>query len=325
MSEDEALGNRDLLSDDKEGKGSQESENDDDLESSDEGGEAGLFVNPLNKKKENEKEEQSEEWSDDDDEKVGDDGKGGTKVNKGLLGKRKRGGIGDMEDFFKNEEIEEVPADDVGTKKAKGYDSDDSDEVAELRLMAKKMLRKKTRDRMVEDSYNRYTFNDEASELPQWFVADETKYFRPFVNLTKEEVAIEKDIIKAYNARPSKKVEEAKNRKRKKLGRAMQKIKKKAVVIADQDINEASKMKQIQKLYKKEKAKHKEEKTYVVNRTFKSSQGLKSGRNVKMVDSRMKKDQRNEKFRHKGTEGKKKLMLKNSRAKPLKGRGRKKA
>merc|ERR1719469_929808 len=102
------------------------------------------------------------------------------------------------------------------------------------------MLRKKTRDRMVEDSYNRYTFNDEASELPQWFVADETKYFRPFVNLTKEEVAIEKDIIKAYNARPSKKVEEAK--------------------------------------------------TYVVNRTFKSSQGLKSGRNVKMVDSRMKKD-----------------------------------
>merc|ERR1711957_588402 len=150
----------------------------------------------------------------------------------------------------KNEEIEEVPADDVGTKKAKG---DDSDEVAELRLMAKKMLRKKTRDRMVEDSYNRYTFNDEASELPQWFVADETKYFRPFVNLTKEEVAIEKDIIKAYNARPSKKVEEAKNRKRKKLGRAMQKIKKKAVVIADQDINEASKMKQIQKLYKKEK------------------------------------------------------------------------
>merc|ERR1712160_152315 len=146
-----------------------------------------------------------------------------------------------------------------------------------------KMLRKKTRDRMVEDSYNRYTFNDEASELPQWFVADETKYFRPFVNLTKEEVVIEKDIIKA------------------------------------------SKMKQIQKLYKKEKAKHKEEKTYVVNRTFKSSQGLKSGRNVKMVDSRMKKDQRNEKFRHKGTEGKKKLMLKNSRAKPLKGRGRKKA
>ena len=191
--------------------------------------------------------------------------------------------------------------------------------------MAKKMLRKKTRDRMIEDSYNRYTFNDEASELPSWFVADETKYYRPFVNLTKEEVAIEKDAIKAYNARPSKKVEEAKNRKKKRLTKAMQKIKKKAVVIADQDINEASKMKQIQKLYKKEKTKHQEEKTYVVNRTFKSSQGLKSGRNVKMVDSRMKKDMRNEKFRAKKAGGKKKLMAKNSKAKPLKTRGRKRA
>ena len=99
-------------------------------------------------------------------------------------------------------------------------------------------------------------FNDEASELPTWFVDEEKKYYRPFINLTKEEIAIEKEQIKAYNCRPSKKVEEAKNRKKKRLTKAMQKIKKKAVVIADQDINEASKMKQIQKLYKKEKAKH---------------------------------------------------------------------
>jgi len=34
---------------------------------------------------------------------------------------------------------------------------------------------------------------------------------------------------------------------------------------------EGSKMKQIQKLYKKERAKHKEEKSYVVNKTFNSS------------------------------------------------------
>lgn len=115
MSEDEALGNRDLVDSEKEGGKSEDSENDDDLES-EEGGEQGLFVNPLNKRKEGEKEE-SDEWSSDDDEKqVEDDGKVDRK-QKSLLGKRKRGGVGDMEDFFKNEEIEEVPADDIGTRK----------------------------------------------------------------------------------------------------------------------------------------------------------------------------------------------------------------
>lgn len=49
-------------------------------------------------------------------------------------------------------------------------------------------------------------------------------------------------------------------------------------------------MKQIQKMYAKEKSKHKEEKTYVVNRSFNASKGGKVGRNTKLVDSRLKKD-----------------------------------
>jgi hypothetical protein len=36
-------------------------------------------------------------------------------------------------------------------------------------------------------------------------------------------------------------------------------------------MNEGSKMRQIKKMYNKEKHKHKEEKTYVVNRTFNTS------------------------------------------------------
>lgn len=44
--------------------------------------------------------------------------------------------------------------------------------------------------------------------------------------------------IKDYNARPSKKVEEAKGRKKKRLAKAMQKVRAKATVIADQDMNE---------------------------------------------------------------------------------------
>ena len=63
--------------------------------------------------------------------------------------------------------------------------------------------------------------------------------------------------------------------------------------MADQDINERSKMKQIMRMYSKEKEKQKEEKKYVVNRSFNAAKGGKTPRNVKMVDSRMKKDLRN--------------------------------
>ena len=62
-------------------------------------------------------------------------------------------------------------------------------------------------------------------------------------------------------------------------------------------------MRQIQKMYKKEKAKHKEEKTYVVNRSFNSSMGKKTARGVKMVDARMRADMRNQKLRKKSKGG----------------------
>jgi AdoMet-dependent rRNA methyltransferase SPB1 len=110
----------------------------------------------------------------------------------------------------------------------------------------------------------------------------------------------EKRLLKEYNARPSKKVSEAKARKKRRLGKAMEKIKKKATIIAEQDINEGSKMRQIEKLYNKEKSKHKEEKSYVVNRSFNGMKGKYSApRNVKLVDSRMKKDLKKDRARAK--------------------------
>ena len=61
-------------------------------------------------------------------------------------------------------------------------------------------------------------------------------------------------------------------------------------------------MKQIQKMYRKEKEKHKEEKSYIVNRSFSSMAGKKTGRGMKAVDKRLRKDQRNDKV--KGKKGK---------------------
>ena len=190
-----------------------------------------------------------------------------------------------------------MPADDPETMKDEGYDSMDSDEMAETRILARKMLRKKTRNQMMEATYNRFTTHEDPATLPSWFVEDEAKYrYQIHFSATKEEMLVEKEALKAYNARPSKKVEQAKMRKKRRLAKAMEKVKKRAQVIADQDLNEASKMKQIQRLYAKEKAKHKENKTYVVSRNFISPQGAGFARGTKVVDPRLKKDNRNKKF-----------------------------
>lgn len=209
-----------------------------------------------------------------------------------------------MKDFFKNDALEEVPANDMSKQKKEddlpdGYSSMDSDEMAETRALAKKMLRKKFREETISASYSRYAFEDEGDLLPEWFVQDEARANIPNYNLTQEEVDEEKRLLREWNTRPSKKVTEAKNRKKMRLVKAMAKIKTKANLIANQDGGEGSKMRAIQKLYKKEKAKHKEEKSYVVNRTFNSSMGKKAGRNVKMVDARLRADTRNAKIKSK--------------------------
>lgn len=62
--------------------------------------------------------------------------------------------------------FEEVPKD-------AGYDSMDSDEIAETWAIAKIMLRKKQREELIDKSYNRYSFFDDENNLPDWFVDDE--------------------------------------------------------------------------------------------------------------------------------------------------------
>jgi len=86
---------------------------------------------------------------------------------------------------------------------------------------------------------------------------------------------------------------EAKARKKLRLAKAMNKVKNKAQVIANSDMTEGAKMRQIQKMYTKEKKKHKEEKEYIVNKKFNSSMNRGGGRNVKVVDRRLKADVRN--------------------------------
>ncbi|CDW82321.1 pre-rrna processing protein ftsj3 [Stylonychia lemnae] len=284
---------------------------DSEVEASDDEDDAGFFMNPLLMKKQADSKKKHQdsdvEWSDEDESDSGKKGKGKKKEKeKDLkLGKRKNREQEDN-DFFTNKEIEVVPQ-----EKFEQESDMDSDDMAETRALAKVMLRKKARTEILDATYNRYATFDDEGELPDWFVQDERRNFRPNIPITKEQVMEEKRILKEYNERPSKKVTEAKARKKKRLAKAMNKIKQKAQVIAEQDINEGSKMRQIQKLYRKEKTKMKEDKKYVVSKSFSHVGKAKVPRHMKVVDKRMKKDLKMQKIRekqakHRGKGGKKK-------------------
>jgi hypothetical protein len=45
----------------------------------------------------------------------------------------------------------------------------DSEEIAETRALAKKMLRKKFRTETVDGSYSRYAYEDNEQIIPSWF------------------------------------------------------------------------------------------------------------------------------------------------------------
>ena len=176
-----------------------------------------------------------------------------------------------------------------------GYNSDDK---AEIRAIAKKMLRKKERLKILNSSYNRYAFEDDG-KVPKWFLEDESKHNKPQKPITKAEVLAEKEYLKKITVRMPKKVLEAKARKRNRLNKRLQKIRKQAEGIANQDeYTEISKVKQIEKLYKREINKSKEKKKYIISRSWNNNKG-KDSRNVRHVDRRMKKDKRAVKAREK--------------------------
>ncbi len=160
------------------------------------------------------------------------------------------------------------------------------------------MLRKKERLKILNSSYNRYAFEDDG-KVPKWFLEDESKHNKPQKPITKAEVLAEKEYLKKITVRMPKKVLEAKARKRNRLNKRLQKIRKQAEGIANQDeYTEISKVKQIEKLYKREINKSKEKKKYIISRSWNNNKG-KDSRNVRHVDRRMKKDKRAVKAREK--------------------------
>lgn len=189
-------------------------------------------------------------------------------------------------------DFEIVPAeastssDDSSTGEDTDYDTDDK---AETLAYAKRMLRKKGAEDILDAAYNRYTFNDEG--LPKWFADDESKHMRPQKPITKEEVEAMRAQFREINARPVKKVAEAKARKKRRAMKKLEQVRNKATAIADQaDLTPKSKNSMMEKLYKKALATPRKPKRELV--VAKKGIGAKGGKGRVIVDRRMKKDQR---------------------------------
>lgn len=117
--------------------------------------------------------------------------------------------------------------------------------------------RERTKTQMIDEGFNRNMNNVGGDGLPTWFLDDEQKHFRHNVPTTKEAVAAIREKMRALNARPIKKIAEAKARKKMREIRRADKVRQKAQGVNDDDENgltEKDKAASIAKILAKGKA-----------------------------------------------------------------------
>ncbi|KAJ7427285.1 pre-rRNA processing protein FTSJ3 [Willisornis vidua] len=159
---------------------------------------------------------------------------------------------------------------------------------------------KKARRDLIDDSFNRYSYNEDEGELPEWFTEEEKQHRRKQVPVDRQTVEAYRQRWREINARPIKKVAEAKARKKRRMLKKMEQMKKKAeAVVSTVDISEREKVAQLRRIYKKAGlAKEKRQVTYLVAKKgvgprVRRPPGVKG--QFKVVDSRLKKDVRAQK------------------------------
>ncbi|KAF9270320.1 hypothetical protein L218DRAFT_848731 [Marasmius fiardii PR-910] len=179
-----------------------------------------------------------------------------------------------------------------------------------LTLAQQLVNREKTKTQLVNDGFNRYSLNSKEG-LPSWFLDDEQKHFKPNIPVTKEAIATLRAKQRALDARPIKKIAEAKARKKYKAAQRLEKAMKKAEGLnATADMSEREKAQAIEKLMRKGMSsghKKKEVKLVVAKGAHKGIQGRPKGVKGRyvMVDSRMKKEVRAKKRKEKANKKRK--------------------
>ncbi|CAG8552407.1 1511_t:CDS:10 [Acaulospora morrowiae] len=210
------------------------------------------------------------------------------------------------DEIDQEDEVEIVPLE----KNDELWDANESDEdekkmirarengliTAEAVTLAQQLVnRRKTKQELIDDGFRRYTFNDREG-LPEWFLDDERKHNKPNLPITKEAVEAIRERMKALNARPIKKVAEAKAKKKFRAFKKLAKLQKKTNAIAEtSEMTEGEKAQTISKLISKSQKKMKKEVKLVVAKGLsKGKKGRPKGvkGRYKMVDARMKKEAR---------------------------------
>ncbi|KAK4631999.1 AdoMet-dependent rRNA methyltransferase spb1 [Fulvia fulva] len=155
---------------------------------------------------------------------------------------------------------------------------------------------KVTKQQLLDDNFNKYSLRD-VDGLPEWFLDDENKHAKLQRPVSKEAAAAIKEKLRALNARPIKKVREAKARKTMRTARRLEKLKKKSEGLAeDGDMGEREKAGAISKLMAKAAKGGKKRQPVKVVKAGGQNKGSGRPRGVKgkykMVDARLKKDTR---------------------------------
>ncbi|GAA5865901.1 hypothetical protein JCM3774_005517 [Rhodotorula dairenensis] len=212
---------------------------------------------------------------------------------------------GAREEFEEDDEMEEE-ADIEAEEKA---EIEKAERIAKLGLttaeamtLAQQLVnQERTRTQLVDEGFNRHTDVVGGDGLPSWFIDDEQRHFRHNIPITKDAVQAIRDKQRELNARPIKKVAEAKARKKMRTIRRIEKTKAKAQGINDDEENgltekekAASIAKVLARSAKASKTKKPETKLVVARGPNRGISGRPKGvkGKYKIVDSRMKKEVR---------------------------------
>ncbi|CAF3257565.1 unnamed protein product [Rotaria socialis] len=182
----------------------------------------------------------------------------------------------------------------------------DADDLALGHVIAQS---RRNREQVLDHSYNRFMGYGDIDGLPKWFIEEEKQHCRASLPVTKELVERYKAKMREIDQRPTKKVAEAKGRKKRRELRKLDKVKKKAEpLLENPDLDDKERNKQIKDLYRKYGVigQKKPDIKYVVAKKSTGGGARPSGAKgpYKVVDKRLKKDKRAAKSRGKANKNK---------------------
>lgn len=130
------------------------------------------------------------------------------------------------------------------------------DAKAEILAMARRAYtgagRGVRRRSVLDDAYSRWTTTERPGDLPAWFEEDEDRFRRPIPQATLEEIQAEKDELRRIDARPLKKVAEARARKKQRKVKALALATRRASAAADQeDVPMSARLREVGRIYAK--------------------------------------------------------------------------